>query len=127
MKTQSPAISPAHSSDAEWPPFVDSWPEAHMETAGLCGRILKGECGWVIFMSADRDILIPMHRHGAQWGIVLDGEMEITVADQTRTYRRGETHYIPASVDHEAVLRAGWRGMYVFARPAEREPDQGRL
>lgn len=100
-----------------WPTFVDEWPEAKMEVSGLTGRILKGEQGWVIFMVADRDVLIPMHHHGAQWGIVLDGEMTLTIGDRTTSYGRGESHYIPAGVDHEAFLLAGWRGMYVFMRP----------
>jgi len=96
-----------------------------MEMPGLRGHILRGERGWVIFMVADRDVSIPMHHHGAQWGIVLDGEMTLTMNDQTTTYRRGEAHYIPTGVDHEAHLRAGWRGMYVFARPEERRPHAG--
>jgi hypothetical protein len=114
---------PTH--EALWPSFVDGWPEARMEMPGLSGRILKGERGWVIFMAADRDVLIPMHHHGAQWGMILDGEMQLTFGDETKTYRRGEAHYIPAGVDHEALLRAGWRGMYVFARSAERETNAG--
>ncbi len=111
--------------ESNWPAFVEDWPEARMEMPGLSGRILKGGQGWVIFMVADRDILIPMHHHGAQWGIVLDGEMTLTIDEHTKTYRRGEAHYIPAGVDHEAFLRAGWRGMYAFARPRERKPHAG--
>jgi len=118
-----PVIGPPSASC--WPAFVDDWPEAHMEMPGLSGRILKGEQGWVIFMVADRDTLIPMHHHGAQWGIVLEGEMTLTIDDRTKTYRRGEAHYIPAGVDHEAFLRAGWRGMYAFMRPTERKPHAG--
>lgn len=107
-------------SDAGWPTFVESWPETRMEFDGLRGWALKHERGFAIFMAADRDVRIPMHHHGAQWGIVLQGEMELTVADQTRVYRRGEAHFIPEGVDHEALLRAGWRGLYLFRRWPER-------
>lgn len=89
-----------------------------MEIPGLSGRILKGEDGWVLFMAADRDVLVPTHHHGPQWGIVLDGKMELTIGDQTRVYERGESHFIPAGVDHQAVLYSGWRGLYIFDRAA---------
>ncbi|NOT01435.1 MAG: cupin domain-containing protein [Phycisphaerales bacterium] len=88
-----------------------------MEMPGLSGRILKGDCGWIIFMTADRDVLVPTHHHGAQWGLVIEGRMELTLGDQCRVYERGETHFIPAGVDHQALLYAGWRGLYVFERP----------
>ena len=108
---------PLNTEDAlTFPPMVEQWPEADLRIEGLSGRILKGEHGWVIFMAADRDVVVPQHRHGAQWGVVLDGMMTLTVGDSTRSYRCGESHYIPEGVDHEATLYAGWRGLYVFER-----------
>ena len=104
--------------DAVWPSFVDSWPKAKMEVEGLSGRVLKGEHGWIIFMSADRDVSVPSDHHGAQWGVVLDGKMELIIGEHARVFERGETHFIPAGVEHAAMLFAGWRGLYVFDRPA---------
>lgn len=99
-----------------WPPFVAEWPLADMKPEGLVGRVLSGDEGWVVFMVAERDVHVPLHRHGAQWGIVLHGEMELRIADETRVYRSGDAHFIPAGVDHEATIRAGWQGVYVFER-----------
>jgi quercetin dioxygenase-like cupin family protein len=93
-----------------------SWPEARLPVEGLHGRILKSEDYTVVFMAADLDVVVPMHRHGAQWGVVLDGTMELKIHGECVTYRRGDSHYIPTDVDHEAILYAGWRGMYVFRR-----------
>ena len=69
-----------------------------------------------MFMAADRDVVVPPHRHGAQWGIVLAGTMELTMEGVCNTYGPGQTHYIPAGVEHEALLHAGWQGLYVFDR-----------
>lgn len=99
-----------------WPPIVESWPEADLPVEGLRGRILKSKDYTVVFMAADLDVVVPKHRHGAQWGVVLEGTMELKIGDECTTYRRGDSHYIPHDVDHEAVLYAGWRGMYVFQR-----------
>jgi len=96
-----------------------------MEVDGLSGHILRGEHGNVIFMSADQDVLVPSHHHGVQWGVVLEGEMDLTIGDSTQTYARGDVHFVPAGVEHAAVLRAGWKAIYVFERaPAKTEgPD----
>lgn len=99
-----------------WPPLIGDLREADGLTDGLSGRILKCEDHWVLFMKADRDVEVPVHRHGAQWGVVLSGTMELAIGDTVLTYHRGESHYIPAGVDHSATLYAGWQGMYIFRR-----------
>jgi hypothetical protein len=78
--------------------------------------VLKNADGLTLFMAADRDVVAPPHRHGAQWGVVLAGRMELTMGGKSETYGPGQTHYIPAGVEHEAVLYAGWRGLYIFDR-----------
>jgi quercetin dioxygenase-like cupin family protein len=103
-----------------FPPFVEDWPEAQLDVEGLTGRVLKGPEGLTMFMAADRDVIMPPHKHGAQWGVVLDGRMELTVGGKRETYGPGQTHYIPAGVEHEAVLYAGWRGLYIFDRAKRR-------
>ena len=100
-----------------FPELIQDLPEARLEFEGLRGWRLSSEKGMVMFMAAGKDIEVPTHHHEAQWGIVVAGEMDLIMHGETRTYRAGETHFIPAGVDHAARLRAGWRGIYVFARP----------
>lgn len=50
---------------------------------------------------------------------------ELTIDDQTKTFRCGESYYIPVGVGREASLRAGRRSTYGFAQPAERETIAG--
>lgn len=102
--------------DPTWPPFLGELPRADLTAEGLEGRVLRGDRWVVLFMHAEQEVVVPRHHHGAQWGIVVDGEMELTINDEEHTYRRGDSHFIPAGVDHEAVLHAGWKGLYVFAR-----------
>ncbi len=99
-----------------WPAIIDELPEADLPIDGLHGRILK--CGdySILFLVAAHDVTVPKHQHEAQWGIVLAGSMEITIGDSQFIYQRGDMHYIPAHVDHSAVIHAGWRGLYIFKR-----------
>lgn len=99
-----------------WPPLIECLPEADLQIEGLRGRILKCADFWVLFMTADREVTVPSHRHGAQWGVVLSGSMDLTIGETRRTYGHGDMHYIPAHVDHEAVLHEGWQGLYIFKR-----------
>lgn len=104
--------------DHVFPPFVRSLPRAEVQYEGLSAWTLKGQEAVVVFMQVDEDVAIPRHQHGPQWGVVLAGTMTLTIGNDTRTYGPGETHYIPGGVEHEATLHAGWRGIYVFPRPA---------
>jgi quercetin dioxygenase-like cupin family protein len=47
---------------------------------------------------------VPPHTHGAQWGVVLEGEMKLTIGDNTRTCRKGDWYYIPEGVAHGATF-----------------------
>lgn len=98
------------------PGFVKQLPKADLPAPELQGWVMKGERGVVVFMQAEEDVTVPAHRHGPQWGVVLAGTMTLTMDGVTRTYQRGDTHFIPAGVEHEATLHAGWSGVYVFPR-----------
>lgn len=98
------------------PPFLDQLPLADATPDGVTIRTVENEAWTVRFMHAPRTVTIPAHQHGAQWGVVLEGSMILTVNGKQTTLHRGATHYVPPGDTHEATLFAGWHGLYVFAR-----------
>ena len=46
---------------------------------------------------------------------MLEGWVEFRIGGETKTYRRGDTYYVPASVAHSAVISPGYVGIDVFA------------
>ncbi len=56
----------------------------------------------------------PEHRHGDQWGIVVDGELNLAIGSETQTRRRGDEYFIPAGVPHSAILKKGTRVIDLF-------------
>ena len=47
---------------------------------------------------------VPMHSHPhEQAGIVLDGEFDLTIGDETRRLRKGDMYIIPGGVQHTVV------------------------
>ncbi len=66
------------------------------------------------FFTFLKDMVLPVHAHGAQWGTVVEGEIEFTIGGETRIYRSGDSYSIPAGVEHGAVIKAGTLVIDVF-------------
>jgi hypothetical protein len=69
----------------------------------------------MFYEATDDEVEVSEHVHGDQWGVVLSGEVDVTISGETHTYFRGDTYFIPAGVPHAALVRAGSRGIDVFA------------
>jgi len=102
-------------SSSEFPAFVRSLPEADLPFVGLHGWLLQSESGQILFNESDIEVSVPEHSHGNQWGVVIDGKVELTIGDQTRIYSRGDTYFIPAGAAHRARIYAGFRAVDYFA------------
>ncbi|KFE36828.1 cupin domain-containing protein [Thioclava atlantica] len=78
------------------------------------GRAVVSESGLVVFLTFLEDFDLPTHAHRAQWGTVLEGELELTIGDETRIYRPGDSYSIPAGMPHGARIKAGTKAIDVF-------------
>jgi mannose-6-phosphate isomerase-like protein (cupin superfamily) len=56
----------------------------------------------------------PTHVHDVEWGIVVEGEIEMTFPDRTERHGPGDTHHIPANVPHSFRFRAGTSSIHYF-------------
>ncbi len=88
-----------------YPKFILKLPEADIPIPGVRGNLLQSEHGQLVFFDIPAAAEVPPHAHGAQWGVVLEGEMELTIGDETRTYRKGDTYFIPDGVTHSATFK----------------------
>ncbi|MFH1636001.1 MAG: cupin domain-containing protein [Chloroflexota bacterium] len=100
---------------SKFPAFVQNLPEADIPFDGLSGWLLTSQSGQILFNESDVEISIPEHSHGDQWGVVIDGEIELTSGDLTRTYSRGDTYFIQAGTVHRAHIYPGFRAVDYFA------------
>ncbi len=98
-----------------FPPFVRALPEADLPVAGLRGWLLGGDGGQVLFLEAVESVLVPEHAHGDQWGIVVEGRIDLTIGGETKTLAAGDSYAIPAGTPHGARLFAGCRAVDLFA------------
>jgi quercetin dioxygenase-like cupin family protein len=98
-----------------WPDLITNLPEADIPFQGVRGWISQGEDHQVVFFDIEPIGEVAPHSHGAQWGVVVDGEMDLTIGGETRTYGKGDSYFIPAGVPHGATFRTRFRAIDVFA------------
>jgi quercetin dioxygenase-like cupin family protein len=80
-------------------------------------RAIRSDEGLCVFFTFLKDMELPPHAHGAQWGSVVEGEIEFTIGGEMRICRPGDSYSIPAGVEHGAMIKAGTRVIDVFAEP----------
>jgi quercetin dioxygenase-like cupin family protein len=90
-----------------FPEIITSLPEADVPLEGVRAYLFQGEDKQLVFMTFADDVDVPEHAHAAQWGAVLDGEIELTISGETAVYRKGDTYFIPAGVPHRARIKGG--------------------
>jgi quercetin dioxygenase-like cupin family protein len=105
-----------------YPEMIESLPDIDLNLSGVRGKLLQAGDKQVVFFELEPVGAIPPHSHGAQWGIVVEGEIELTIGSETRTYGRGDSYYIPAGVEHSGVVKARFKAIDVFDEAARYNP-----
>ena len=105
-----------------YPPFIRNLPLADLSFPGIVAHMLQGDRGQAVFFEIEAGAEIPPHSHGDQWGVVLDGEMELTIGGETRRYRPGDSYFIPAGTVHGARFPTRVRVFDLFADAQRYQP-----
>ena len=105
-----------------YPEMIETLPEADIPFTGVQGKLLQAGDYQVVFMEIEPIGEVAPHSHGAQFGFVLEGEMDLTIGGQTRTMKKGDHYYIPAGVTHSATFRTPVKVMDMFAEPDRYQP-----
>lgn len=95
--------------------MVKKLPEADIPFSGIKGWISQGRDHQIVFFDIAPVGKVSEHTHCAQWGIVIEGEMELTIAGVTRTYKSGDNYFIPDQVVHSAAFKRQTKVMDFFA------------
>ena len=88
-----------------FPEIITQLPEADIPFEGVRGWLSQAADHQIVFFEIEAIGEVPEHKHGAQWGIVFDGEMTLTIGGKTKTYRKGDSYLIPEGVPHSAVFK----------------------
>ena len=100
-----------------FPAWIGDLPEVDTPFEGLEGRLLSGPHGQTVFFRATRDLDVTPHSHGAQYGVVVKGRVELRVGGETRVLGPGDAYEIAVGEEHAARVEAGTALVEVFQEP----------
>jgi quercetin dioxygenase-like cupin family protein len=106
----------------EYPKMITGLPEADIPFKGVRGWIMQGQDQQAVFMEIEPIGEVAEHTHSAQFGIVLEGEMSLTIGGKTKRYRKGDSYTIPEGVPHSAVFHSRVFVMDVFNEKLRYKP-----
>jgi len=98
-----------------FPDMIRGLPEIDIPIEGVRGWLLQSNDKQVVFFDIEPIGEIPPHSHGAQWGIMIEGEMKLEIGGTTKIYRKGDWYFIPEGTVHSATFLTRVNVMDVFA------------
>jgi quercetin dioxygenase-like cupin family protein len=101
-----------------FPEMVRNLPEIDASNfKGVRGWLVQDGKMQVVFFDIEPVGNVPPHSHCAQWGVVFEGEMSLTIGNDTRTYKKGDWYYIPEGTVHSAKFLSRVNVMDIFDSP----------
>ncbi|MHA1904597.1 MAG: cupin domain-containing protein [Candidatus Thorarchaeota archaeon] len=95
--------------------LVSDLPKAIIPFSGIQGWILQGLENQVVFLEVEPPVSIPLHSHGDQFGIVLEGEVSYSIGGKPFHFVKGDLYFVPGGVMHSAVFDSFTRLVDFFA------------
>ena len=65
-------------------------------------------------MEFAEDVELTEHSHESQWGIVLEGRIDLVIDGVKNTYTKGDRYFIPKGVKHSGKIYAGYSDITYF-------------
>jgi quercetin dioxygenase-like cupin family protein len=97
-----------------FPKPITDLPEANIPINGIKAFLSQGENHQIIFMEFNEEALLPEHFHESQWGIVLEGKIDLIIDGVKQTYVKGDRYFIPKDVKHSGKIYAGYADITFF-------------
>jgi quercetin dioxygenase-like cupin family protein len=69
-----------------FPDPIRRLPQAAVPLEGVVAFLSQADTHQIIFMEFEKDVDVPEHSHAAQWAIVVEGEIELTIDGEKRRF-----------------------------------------
>ncbi len=105
-----------------YPEFLRNLPEVDMPFKGIKAWLVQSDKTQVVFFDIEAVGEVPPHAHCAQWGMVIEGAMKLTIGGNTQIYKKGDWYYIPEGTEHSATFLSRVQVIDVFDDPNRYHP-----
>lgn len=101
--------------DVAYPKCITDLPRVKVGFPGVAGWLAQGTHNQTVFFEIAAGGVVSPHTHGEQFGIVIEGEIELTIGGTIKRYKKGDSYHIPEGVVHSAKFMEFTRVMDFFA------------
>jgi quercetin dioxygenase-like cupin family protein len=109
-------------SESVFPDPITRLAPADIPLEGVNARISQADTHQILFMEFSKDAEVAEHSHEAQWGVVLEGKIDLVIEGKEHTFRKGDRYFIPKGVTHWARIYAGYADITFFDSPDRYKP-----
>ena len=97
-----------------FPVPIKRLPLADIRIEGIKAYLSQSDNHQIIFMQFEKDVELPEHSHESQWGIVLEGKIDLVINGIKHTYEKGDRYFIRSGVKHSGKIFAGYSDITFF-------------
>jgi mannose-6-phosphate isomerase-like protein (cupin superfamily) len=90
MSESSDCIDGGESMSRVFPRPIVKLPLADIPLVGARGYLSQSTGHQVVFMEFAKDVELPEHAHESQWGVVLEGRIDLVMNGERFTFRKGD-------------------------------------
>jgi quercetin dioxygenase-like cupin family protein len=106
-----------------FPEVITLLPEADIQFKGIRAWLLQGDRQQLVFFDMEPFAQVPEHCHDyPQWGIMIEGKMELTIEGKPRICEKGDEYVIPAQAKHYARFLTKSRVIDLFSEKSRYRP-----
>jgi quercetin dioxygenase-like cupin family protein len=108
-----------------YPEVITRLPEVDIQFAGVKAWLLQSDAQQLVFFEFEAGADVPEHSHGyPQWGMVIDGKMELIINETPHMCEKGTEYVIPAGAKHRARFLSKTRVMDFFSEKSRYKPKK---
>ena len=97
-----------------FPVPIKKLPLADIPIEGIKAYLSQSDNHQIIFMQFEKDVELPEHSHESQWGIVLEGKIDLVINGIKHTYEKGDRYFIRSGAKHFGKIFAGYSDITFF-------------
>lgn len=108
-----------------YPEVITRLQEAEATLKGTRAWIMQGDQNQLVFCEFEAEIDLPEHSHSyPQWGLVIEGKMELKIEGKPRICQKGDEYLIPAQAKHSVKFLLPTRVIDLFSEKTRYKPKQ---
>jgi len=97
-----------------FPEPILALPEANIPLEGVKAYLAQGKSFQILYMKFEKEVVLEEHSHDSQWGVILEGKIDLVIDGKKYQYKKGDRHFIPKGIRHSGKIHKGYADITFF-------------